>query len=59
MVFIEPMLPYALAFAAGAMLYVVIEELIPGAQQEGSTDIATVSALGGFIVMMVLDVSLG
>ena len=58
-VMVEPILPYALAFAAGAMLYVVIEELIPGAQQEGSTDIATVSALGGFIVMMVLDVSLG
>jgi len=58
-VFIEPILPYALAFAAGAMLYVVIEELIPGAQQEGATDVATVSALGGFIVMMVLDVSLG
>lgn len=58
--FVEPILPYALAFAAGAMLYVVIEELIPGSQRdEGSTDLATVSALGGFIVMMVLDVALG
>jgi zinc transporter, ZIP family len=56
---IEPILPYALAFAAGAMLYVVIEELIPGSQQEGYTDLATMSALGGFIVMMILDVALG
>ena len=56
---VEPVLPYALGFAAGAMLYVVIEELIPGAQREGATDLATVSALGGFIVMMVLDVALG
>ncbi|MDZ7778427.1 MAG: ZIP family metal transporter [Gemmatimonadota bacterium] len=56
---VEPILPYALGFAAGAMLYVVIEELIPGAQREGTTDLATVSALGGFIVMMILDVALG
>lgn len=56
---IEPILPYALAFAAGAMLYVVIEELIPESQQEGFTDLATMSALGGFIVMMILDVALG
>jgi ZIP family zinc transporter len=56
---VEPILPYALAFAAGAMLYVVIEELIPESQQEGYTDLATMSALGGFIVMMILDVALG
>jgi ZIP family zinc transporter len=56
---VEPILPYALGFAAGAMLYVVIEELIPGSQREGHTDLATVSALGGFIVMMILDVALG
>lgn len=56
---VEPILPYALGFAAGAMLYVVIEELIPGSQREGATDLATVSALGGFIVMMILDVALG
>ncbi|MEX2608600.1 MAG: ZIP family metal transporter [Gemmatimonadota bacterium] len=56
---VEPILPYALAFAAGAMLYVVVEELIPESQQEGYTDLATVSALGGFIVMMILDVALG
>lgn len=57
---VEPILPYALGFAAGAMLYVVIEELIPGSQREEAlTDLATVSALGGFIVMMILDVALG
>ena len=56
---VEPILPYALAFAAGAMLYVVVEELIPESQQEGFTDLATTSALGGFIVMMILDVALG
>jgi zinc transporter, ZIP family len=55
-------LPYALAFAAGAMIYVVIEELIPEAQrgEEGiRTDIATLSAMVGFTVMMILDVALG
>lgn len=52
-------LPYALAFAAGAMIYVVVEELIPESQQEGRTDIATLSTMAGFAVMMVLDVALG
>lgn len=52
-------LPYALAFAAGAMIYVVIEELIPEAQQGESTDIATAGAMLGFTVMMILDVALG
>lgn len=56
---VEPLLPYALAFAAGAMIYVVVEELIPESQHEGFTDLATMSALGGFIVMMILDVALG
>jgi ZIP family zinc transporter len=56
---VRPLLPYALAFAAGAMLYVVIEELIPESQRHGNTDLATVSAMGGFAVMMVLDVALG
>ncbi len=59
----RPILPYALAFAAGAMIYVVIEELIPEAQREegGSkkTDIATIGAMVGFAVMMILDVALG
>lgn len=54
------LLPYALSFAAGAMIYVVVEELIPEAQQEGSnTDISTIGCLLGFAVMMVLDISLG
>jgi ZIP family zinc transporter len=58
----RPILPYALAFAAGAMIYVVIEELIPEAQREeggSKTDIATIGAMVGFTVMMVLDVALG
>jgi ZIP family zinc transporter len=52
-------LPYALAFAAGAMIFVVIEELIPEAEQGQNTDIATAGAMLGFVVMMVLDVALG
>jgi ZIP family zinc transporter len=52
-------LPYALAFAAGAMIYVVIEELIPEAQNGQNTDIATAGAMLGFTVMMILDVALG
>jgi len=56
---LRPLLPYALAFAAGAMIFVVVEELIPAAQREGRTDLATVSTLAGFTVMMVLDVALG
>lgn len=57
-VLMRPLLPYALAFAAGAMLYVVIEELIPESQAQ-QEDVATVGAIGGFCVMMVLDVALG
>lgn len=52
-------LPYALAFAAGAMIFVVVEELIPESQTHNNTDIATLSLMLGFVVMMVLDVSLG
>lgn len=52
-------LPYALAFAAGAMIYVVIEELIPEAENGQNTDIATAGAMLGFTVMMILDVALG
>lgn len=55
----EPLLPYALAFAAGAMIYVVVEELIPESQQGGASDLATAATLVGFAVMMVLDVALG
>ena len=54
-----PILPYALSFAAGAMIFVVIEELIPESQRGGGTDLATIGAIIGFVVMMVLDVSLG
>jgi zinc transporter, ZIP family len=56
---IQPILPYALAFAAGAMMFVVIEELIPESQLHGNTDLATLSTLVGFAVMMSLDVWLG
>jgi len=55
----RPILPYALAFAAGAMIYVVVEELIPEAQMEKSTHIATFGAMMGFALMMTLDVALG
>ena len=58
-IMIKPILPYALAFAAGAMIYVVVEELIPESQLEKNTDIATMGAMGGFAVMMTLDVALG
>jgi ZIP family zinc transporter len=58
-ILIKPILPYALAFAAGAMIYVVVEELIPESQLEKNTDIATMGAMGGFAVMMTLDVALG
>ena len=54
-----PILPYALAFAAGAMIYVVIEEVVPESQQDIYTDFATLGFIGGFIVMMILDVALG
>jgi ZIP family zinc transporter len=55
----QPLLPYALAFAAGAMIYVVVEELIPESQLKKNTDLATVGTLIGFTVMMILDVALG
>lgn len=58
-IMIQPLLPYALGFAAGAMMFVVIEELIPESQLHGNTDIATIGTVIGFCVMMVLDVSLG
>jgi zinc transporter, ZIP family len=55
---IQPLLPYALAFAAGAMIYVVVEELIPAAQQAGRADLATTGTMVGFAVMMALDIIL-
>jgi len=58
-ILIKPILPYALAFAAGAMIYVVVEELIPESQLEKNTDVATMGAMVGFAVMMTLDVALG
>lgn len=54
-----PILPYALSFAAGAMIFVVAEELIPESQSNGNTDIATLGLMVGFVVMMILDVALG
>lgn len=58
-VYMESILPYAMSFAAGAMIYVVVEELIPESQRGESTDIATIGAMVGFAVMMLLDVALG
>lgn len=55
----RPLLPYALSFAAGAMIFVVVEELIPESQRGGNTDIATMGAITGFLTMMILDVGLG
>ncbi len=54
-----PVLPYALAFAAGAMMYVVVEELIPQSHYNGHEDIATTCTMAGFVLMMILDVALG
>lgn len=56
--FFTPILPYALAFAAGAMIFVVVEEVIPETQQDKHTDVATLGFIGGFVVMMSLDVAL-
>ena len=58
-VLMRPLLPYALSFAAGAMIYVVVEELIPESQLESKSDVATIGAIVGFAVMMTLDVALG
>ena len=55
----RPILPYALAFAAGAMIFVVVEEVVPESQTGGHPDVATSGAIAGFAVMMVLDVALG
>ncbi|SOE21689.1 zinc transporter, ZIP family [Spirosomataceae bacterium TFI 002] len=58
-IYITPILPYALSFAAGAMIFVVVEELIPESQNGHETDLSTIGAMIGFAVMMFLDVALG
>jgi ZIP family zinc transporter len=55
----RPLLPYALSFAAGAMIFVVVEEVLPESQRQGNTDIATIGVMIGFAVMMTLDVAFG
>jgi len=55
----RPILPYALSFAAGAMIFVVVEEVVPESQSSGNGDLATMGVLAGFTLMMVLDVALG
>lgn len=57
--FAQPVLPYALSFAAGAMIFVVVEELVPESQGQGNSHAATMGAMLGFAVMMALDVALG
>jgi len=57
-VFVKPILPYALSFAAGAMIFVVIEELIPESQRGNESDMSTIGAMIGFAIMMLLDVAL-
>lgn len=58
-IYLQPVLPFALAFAAGAMIYVVVEEVIPETQRDRYTDRSVLAFIGGFLVMMILDVSLG
>lgn len=58
-IYMQPVLPFALAFAAGAMIYVVVEEVIPETQRDKYTDLAVMGFMGGFTVMMILDVALG
>jgi ZIP family zinc transporter len=57
--YMQPILPYAMAFAAGAMIYVVLEEIIPEGHHGGNSDLVTLGAMVGFVVMMILDVALG
>ena len=58
-IFARPLLPYALGFAAGAMIFVVVEEVVPESQRGGHADLATMGAMIGFVIMMVLDVAFG
>jgi len=55
-IIVQPLLPYALSFAAGAMIFVVVEEVIPESQRAGHTDLATMGVMTGFTMMMILDV---
>ncbi len=55
----KSILPYALSFAAGAMIFVVVEEVVPGSQENGNKDLASVCLMFGFTIMMILDVALG
>ena len=57
--FLGPALPYMLSFAAGAMVYVVVEELIPESAEGEHSNVATIGFAAGFVVMMILDVALG
>ena len=57
--FVVPILPYLLSFAAGAMIYVVVEELIPESQAGDHSNIGTIGVAVGFVIMMILDVALG
>ncbi len=57
--YITPVLPYLLAFAAGAMIYVVVEELVPESAEGGHSNIGTIGFAAGFVLMMILDVALG
>ena len=56
---VVPVLPYLLSFAAGAMIYVVVEELIPESQADDHSNIGTIGVAIGFVIMMILDVALG
>ena len=56
---VEPLLPYALSFAAGAMIFVVVDELVPEAAESGNKRLSTVGAMLGFCLMMAMDVGLG
>jgi ZIP family zinc transporter len=58
-IYMQPVLPFALAFAAGAMIFVVVEEVIPETQRDKYTDRSVLGFIGGFLVMMILDVALG
>jgi len=58
-IYIEPILPFAMSFAAGAMIFVVIEEVVPETQRDKYTDIAVLGFILGFVIMMILDVALG